>query len=69
MKVRRCFICSALLSNDLNAEIKKEKMRIIVAGGYPDDPETGCAGTIIYVSEKSQHITALYLTLSFNPSC
>jgi LmbE family N-acetylglucosaminyl deacetylase len=50
------------LSGDLGFRSKKDETRIIVAGGHPDDPETGCGGTIAYLAEQGHHVTALYLT-------
>ena len=50
------------LSTDLSAGNKDNKMRILIAGAHPDDPETGCGGTMAYLSEKGHNVTALYLT-------
>jgi len=35
---------------------------IVVAGGHPDDPETGCGGTIAWLADQGHKIYSLYLT-------
>ncbi len=39
-----------------------EPMRVIVAGGHPDDPETGCGGTIAWFASLGHQVYSLYLT-------
>lgn len=36
--------------------------RIVVVGGHPDDPESGCGGTIALYSSLGHEVTILYLT-------
>ena len=48
----------SLLSSQL-AEVRK---KIVVAGGHPDDPETGCAGTILQLVKAGHEVTIIYLT-------
>lgn len=38
------------------------KLKVIVTGAHPDDPETGCGGTMIHLAEKGHEVVALYLT-------
>ena len=40
----------------------QELPRILVAGGHPDDPESGCGGTMIKYAALGCSVTALYLT-------
>jgi N-acetylglucosamine malate deacetylase 1 len=40
----------------------KRKLKIVVAGAHPDDPETGCGGTIARLSDAGHEVVALYLT-------
>ena len=39
-----------------------EKKKIVVVGGHPDDPETGCAGTILQLVKTGHEVTIIYLT-------
>lgn len=39
-----------------------EKLRVLVAGGHPDDPESGCGGTIALLSSRGHAVVSLYLT-------
>ena len=36
--------------------------RIVCVGGHPDDPESGCAGTLVRYVEKGSPVTIIYLT-------
>lgn len=38
------------------------KLKVLVAGGHPDDPESGCGGTIARYVDAGHAVTALYLT-------
>jgi LmbE family N-acetylglucosaminyl deacetylase len=38
------------------------KLKVLVAGGHPDDPESGCGGTIALYSDAGHDVVALYLT-------
>jgi len=38
------------------------KLRVVVAGAHPDDPETGCGGTIARFSDLGHDVVVLYLT-------
>ena len=40
----------------------KPKPKIIVAGAHPDDPETGCGGTIARFADLQYEVVILYLT-------
>jgi LmbE family N-acetylglucosaminyl deacetylase len=38
------------------------KLKVVVAGAHPDDPESGCGGTIARYTDQGHEVTALYLT-------
>src|SRR6266850_5806035 len=38
------------------------KLKIVCVGGHPDDPESGCAGTLARYSELGHLVTVIYLT-------
>lgn len=40
----------------------QEPLKILCAGGHPDDPESGCGGTISRYAELGHSVTVLYLT-------
>jgi LmbE family N-acetylglucosaminyl deacetylase len=35
---------------------------VVIAGAHPDDPETGCGGTIAGLSDVGHEVVILYLT-------
>lgn len=39
-----------------------QKLKIIVAGAHPDDPESGCGGTIARFTDMGHDVVLLYLT-------
>lgn len=54
---------SSLLLNPLDATGGTGvKLRVVVIGGHPDDPESGCGGTIARFSAAGHAVTVLYLT-------
>jgi len=44
-----------------SSELSPGKLRVIVTGGHPGDPEYGCGGTIAIYSELGHEVTLLYL--------
>jgi LmbE family N-acetylglucosaminyl deacetylase len=40
----------------------EKKLRIVVVGGHPDDPESGCGGTIALYTSLGHEVVILYLT-------
>ena len=40
----------------------KRKLKVVVAGAHPDDPETGCGGTMARYADLGYEVVALYLT-------
>src|SRR5262245_13412381 len=49
-------------SNEVAAEPGERKLTVVVAGAHPDDPETGCGGTMLRYAEAGHDVVALYLT-------
>lgn len=43
------------------ASTKTRKLKIVVAGGHPGDPEYGCGGTIATLTEQGHEVVLLYL--------
>lgn len=39
-----------------------EKKKIVCVGGHPDDPESGCGGTLARLSNAGHKVTIIYLT-------
>src|SRR5690349_12116346 len=53
----------ALLANSLSlAQPIAKSLKVVCLGGHPDDPESGCAGTLIRYAEAGHTVTVLYLT-------
>ncbi len=46
----------------LKAGEGKSRLKLLVAGAHPDDPETGCGGTMARYAENGHEVVALYLT-------
>jgi len=38
------------------------RLKVLVAGGHPDDPESGCGGTVARYAAAGHEVLALYLT-------
>ena len=39
-----------------------EKLKIVCVGGHPDDPESGCGGTLARFTAAGHAVTVIYLT-------
>ena len=50
------------LNADGKAVLADRKLKVVVAGGHPDDPESGCGGTMASYSDLSHRVVVLYLT-------
>src|SRR5262245_24305751 len=42
--------------------VKAKLLKIVCVGGHPDDPESGCAGTLARYAELGHSVTVIYLT-------
>ena len=56
----KTFSTSGLAAEKGSSSEKKPK--IVVVGGHPDDPESGCGGTIALHTSLGHEVTILYLT-------
>lgn len=46
----------------LDSKVDAKRLKVVVAGGHPDDPESGCGGTIARYSDLGHDVAILYLT-------
>jgi LmbE family N-acetylglucosaminyl deacetylase len=46
----------------LAAPPQDKKLKVLVTGGHPDDPETGCGGLIALLTAAGHEVTLAYLT-------
>ncbi len=63
--IRTGLAASALLPTAYAAaqvEDSRSGLKILVAGAHPDDPESGCGGTIARYTDSGHSVTVLYLT-------
>jgi LmbE family N-acetylglucosaminyl deacetylase len=51
---------SALVNPQHAEQVPKKK--IVCVGGHPDDPETGCGGTLAKLATAGHDVTVIYLT-------
>lgn len=62
---RRALIGSTLalsaVANGAEAQPLKRKLKIVVAGGHPGDPEYACGGTVARYTQSGHDVTLLYL--------
>lgn len=49
-------------ANVTNTSGPEKKLKVVVAGAHPDDPETGCGGTMILFSDAGHEVVSAYLT-------
>jgi len=42
--------------------IPNRKLKVVCVGGHPDDPESGCGGTLARYSARGHAVTIIYLT-------
>ena len=47
-------------------EAAPKRLKILVAGAHPDDPETGCGGTILRYTDAGHEVVVVYLTRGQN---
>ena len=44
------------------AQIKPGSLKIVCVGAHPDDPESGCGGTLAMYASQGHQVTVVYLT-------
>src|SRR5437868_751076 len=45
-----------------NATNVSGKLKVVCVGGHPDDPESGCGGSLLRYAEAGHSVTIVYLT-------
>jgi LmbE family N-acetylglucosaminyl deacetylase len=54
------FGLSSFAGSDQNKD--QQKLKVVCVGGHPDDPETGCGGTLAKLVAAGSDVTIIYLT-------
>jgi LmbE family N-acetylglucosaminyl deacetylase len=54
-------LASTLIVPGLNAAGAARKLKVMVAGGHPGDPEYGCGGTVARFTDLGHEVVLLYL--------
>jgi len=57
---RRTWLGCSLGASVLRGQARK--LKLVVAGAHPDDPESGCGGTMARFADAGSEVVALYLT-------
>jgi LmbE family N-acetylglucosaminyl deacetylase len=52
-----------VFSEIIESGLKKGKLKIVVVGAHPDDPETICGGTMALFANAGHEVVSAYLTL------
>lgn len=55
-------VASLSLSSLVSAQQENSKVKIVCVGGHPDDPESGCGGTLAKLKNAGHEVTIIYLT-------
>jgi LmbE family N-acetylglucosaminyl deacetylase len=45
-----------------DSSVPQRKLKVVVAGAHPDDPESGCGGTMARYADLGHEVVSLYLT-------
>ena len=61
MSISRRSLLASAATLSLSAQSPLRKLKIVVVGGHPGDPECGCAGTIARYTELGHDVVLLYL--------
>jgi len=59
--VLACVVLIVVASSQKEVHQEK-KLKVIIAGAHPDDPETGAGGTMALYSKQGHQVVSLYLT-------
>jgi LmbE family N-acetylglucosaminyl deacetylase len=55
------FAVAMLVPAELTQKNSQPKLRVMVTGGHPGDPECGCGGTIAHYSDAGHAVVLMYL--------
>jgi LmbE family N-acetylglucosaminyl deacetylase len=55
-------VASLPLSAFAESALQTGRLKIVCVGGHPDDPESGCGGTLAKLKEAGHEVKILYLT-------
>src|SRR5690242_19535970 len=50
------------LSRQIGVGVTSHQLNIICVGAHPDDPETGCGGTLARLANEGHRVSIVYLT-------
>src|SRR5512142_3047297 len=59
---RRSFLAANAAPMMLAIDRSSHPLRVVCVGGHPDDPESGCGGTLALYSGAGHTVTVVYLT-------
>jgi len=59
---RRRFFAVTIPALAVGQEPANRRLRIVCVGGHPDDPESGCGGTLARYAALGHAVTVIYLT-------
>src|SRR5690348_4447558 len=62
IKPSRRHVLALALPAIVRAEDRSAKLRVVCVGGHPDDPESGCGGTLARYAALGHAVTIVYLT-------
>src|SRR5579875_666084 len=52
----------ALAAAEVQAPAPRRVLSVVCVGAHPDDPESGCGGTLAHYAERGHRVTVIYLT-------
>jgi N-acetylglucosamine malate deacetylase 1 len=55
-------ITAPVRGDDPTKSAEKKKLRVVVIGAHPDDPESGCGGLIALLTKEGHEVIAAYTT-------
>ena len=62
MKTSRRQLLSMIPASAATQSTSASKLKVVCVGGHPDDPESGCAGTLARYVELGHSVTVIYVT-------
>jgi LmbE family N-acetylglucosaminyl deacetylase len=62
MMSRRRFLSHTIPALAVSQTLQNRGLRVVCVGGHPDDPESGCGGTLARYAALGHAVTVIYLT-------